>query len=58
MFDEIFATIAISLLGLCSIMLLIAGIALSPFLWLDVICFSMMFGMIALCYFGIRIIWD
>ena len=57
MFDEIFATIVIALLGLCAIMVLIAGIALCP-LWLDVVWFSMMFGMIAMCYFAIRAIWD
>ena len=58
MFEEIFYTATISLLGLSAIMLLVVGIVLSPFLWLDMIWASMMVGMIALCYAGIRIIWD
>lgn len=58
MLEKIFFTIAISLLILSAIMILIAAVALSPFLWLDMVWFSMLFGMIALLYLAIRIIWD
>ena len=56
-FDKIAMTIVFALLTLAAIVVLIAGIMVSP-LWLDFVWGSMVLGMIAFGYGVIKGIWE
>lgn len=56
-FEEIAMTIVFALLTLAAIVVLIAGIMVSP-LWLDIVWGSMVLGMIAFGYSAIKGIWE
>lgn len=56
-FEEIVMTIVFALLTLAAIVVLIAGIIVSP-LWLDIVWGSMMLGMIVSGYNVIKGIWE
>ena len=57
LFEEIAMTIVFALLTIAAIVVLIAGIMVSP-LWLDFVWGSMILGMVMLSYGAIRGIWE